>query len=351
MSNANELAAAIKTEAGRLGFSPVGITAAYPAPHFDAFSDWVQAGYHARMNYLSREDTLSKREDPRLILDDCQCMICLALPYLPPKRNADAIPPGRGLISAYARIPDYHNIIQSKLTQLEQFIQQQTEDDVHMVSYVDTGPVLERSFASQAGLGIAGKNTCLLIQGRGSYFFLAEILINLDLPVDEPFTKDLCGSCQRCVEACPTGCILPNRTIDARRCISYLTIENKGSIPNDLKEKIGPWAFGCDLCQMVCPHNQRKTDQATEFIKPILPEHIDLLEIFVIDAETFSTKFGSTALARAKRRGMLRNAALVLGNTKYEPAFPILKNALNKEKDAIIQDACQWAIEKIENNA
>ena len=350
MSDVCKLAAAIKTEAHRLGFDPVGIAPAYPAPHFDAFIDWIEVGYQAGMHYLAREDTLAKRADPRLILKDCQRVICLAYPYQAPENTKNDIPSGKGRISAYARRSDYHDIIQEKLSQLEGFIQDHTEEVLHMKSYVDTGPILERSFASQAGLGIAGKNSCLIIQGRGSYFFLAEILISLALPMDAPFSKDLCGSCRRCIDACPTACILPDRTIDSRRCISYLTIENKGSIPDDCKDKIGSWLFGCDICQMVCPHNTLTVKQRSPIAAPVLPECIDLLEIFTFDEKSFTNQFGQTALTRAKRRGLLRNAAVVLGNQGFEPAFPILNDALKNEEDPAIQDACRWAIDKIENS-
>ena len=302
------------------------------------------------MHYLAREDTLAKRADPRLILEDCQCVICLAFPYPSPQSKILDAPPGQGRISAYAQLPDYHGIIQTRLSQLEKFIQDQTEEKVHMKSYVDTGPILERSYAAQAGLGIAGKNSCLIIQGSGSYYFLAEILINLALPTDAPISKDLCGSCQRCIEACPTGCILPNRTIDARLCISYLTIENKGTIPDTLKEKIGSWLFGCDVCQMVCPHNLPKANQERKSPEPALLEWIKLQTIFTFDEQAFSDHFGKTALSRSKRRGLLRNAAIVLGNQKFIPALPALRDALNEEKDPVIQDACRWAIDKIINS-
>lgn len=349
MSDLSKLAAAIKTEAYRLGFDPVGIAPALPTPHFNAFVDWIEAGHQAGMHYLAREDTLAKRADPRLILEGCQRVICLALPYQPPQRKLGDVPPGQGRISAYATIPDYHDVIQTKLSRLERFIQNNTDEDVRTKSYVDTGPILERSFASQAGLGMTGKNSCLIIQGHGSYFFLSEILINLTLPMDAPFIKDLCGSCRRCIDACPTACILPNRMIDAGRCISYLTIENKGSIPEDLKDKIGSWLFGCDICQMVCPHNTLAANHSGKMTAPMLPERLDLLGLFAYDAQDFADHFGKTALSRAKRRGLLRNAAIVLGNQAYKPAIPILKNALTQEEDPIIRDACRWAIDKIEN--
>jgi epoxyqueuosine reductase len=197
-------------------------------------------------------------------------------------------------------------------------------------------------------LGQTGKNTLLIVPGTGSYFFLAEILTDLPLPVDSPYTRDLCKSCQRCIEACPTGCILPNRTLDARRCISYLTIEHKGIIPDDQKSLIGDWVFGCDICQMVCPHNAWTPEQTYPLGENRLPETLDLLALFEIDEDEFKSLFGGTPLERAKRVGLLRNAALVLGNQQAQAALPTLQTALEEESDEGLLDACRWAIHEIE---
>lgn len=347
MQDLFELRDAIKTEAKRLGFSHIGVTQAQPVPHYEALRQWVDQGYQAHMGYLSRADTLAKRSDPGLILENCQRMICLAMPYTGPQEPINNLPPGKGRVSAYALTADYHNLIQDKLGQLEQWIQSHSPGDVKLKSYVDTGPILERSFASAAGIGIAGKNSCLIIQGQGSYFFLAEILTNLELPVDDPFTRDLCGSCQRCIEACPTHCIQPNHTIDAARCLSYLTIEHKGEIPDDLKGQIGDWLFGCDVCQIACPHNTCTPPMTDPVGEPVLSEAIDLYDLFTYDMAGFTNKFGKTALARSKRHGILRNAAIVLGNQKMKEALPVLKQALDNESDLGIQDACRWAIQAI----
>ena len=347
MLNFKELTIAIKTEAIRLGFNHIGIAPAQPVPHYDAYLNWVQAGRHADMDYLARQDTLEKRRDPDLILEDCQRVICLAMPYARPKSALDDCPPGNGKISAYAITRDYHEIIWDRLNRLEDFIQVHAGEEVRTKSYVDTGPILERSFASSAGLGIAGKNSCLIIKGFGSYFFLAEILINLPLPVDQEFTRDLCGTCQRCIEACPTGCIRDDRTIDAGNCISYLTIENKGDIPDKLKPLVGNWAFGCDVCQTVCPHNAWTPEQNLVMGKPLIPDCLDLIPLFSLDEGEFKSRFQETPLYRTKRHGMLRNAAVVLGNQKYQPALPTLKSALENEEHPALKDACRWAIQQI----
>ena len=351
ISDLHALREKIETEAFSLGFNHIGIAPALPAPHYPDFLAWIKVGHHAEMDYLAREDAVQKRGDPTRILDNCQRVILLAMPYKRPQTPINAENLGKGRLSAYAVTRDYHEIIWEKLAHLETFIQNKTNQLVALKSYVDTGPVLERAYASRAGIGITGKNSCLIIQGTGSYFFLAEILTDLVLPVDAPYTRDLCGSCRRCIEACPTQCILPNHTIDAGRCISYLTIENKGAIPDDLKDQIGSWAFGCDVCQAVCPHNAWTSDQTYPLGEPVLPEWIDLAALFYIDEAAFRNKFGQTPLSRAKRRGILRNAAVVLGNQRHQAALPALKTALAHEKDPVIQDSCRWAINKIEQKS
>ena len=350
MSELLSLKIDIKTEANRLGFSHIGVTSALPVVQFAKYQAWIDEGLNANLVYLSRPDTLAKRGNPQLILENCQSVVCLALPYHRPASSLGENHAGQGRTSAYARTEDYHQIIWDRLDQLETFIHQRAGQEVVLKSYVDTGPILERSFATQAGIGIAGKNTCLIIQGAGSYFFLAEILTNLPLPVDEPYTRDLCGSCQRCIDACPTGCIRPDRTIDAARCISTLTIEHRGIIPDDLKNLIGDWVFGCDTCQIVCPHNSRQTEFPITLGKIQVPEFLDLIEILELDQVQFTARFGQTPLSRAKREGILRNAAIVLGNQRFMPALPTLERCLLKESDPGLVDACQWAIREIENS-
>ncbi|MFA7407541.1 MAG: tRNA epoxyqueuosine(34) reductase QueG [Anaerolineaceae bacterium] len=350
MRRLTELKHTFSTKAHQLGFTHVGITPALPVPHFDAFERWISAGHHADMHYLAREDTLAKRADPSLVLEGCQRVICLAMPYTPPQSSLTAITPGFGRVSAYARTADYHQVIQKKLVELEDLICSHADGAVKIKSYVDTGPVLERTFAIQAGLGMVGKNSNLIIPGTGSYFFLAVMLTDLALPVDSPFTHDLCGTCRRCIEACPTSCILPDRTIDARRCISYLTIENKGVIPDVLKCQIGNWLFGCDICQMVCPHNIRVQNQPNMLGEPVLPEQMNLTDILNWEEEDFKSATQNTALNRPKQRGLVRNAIVVLGNQAQATALPLLKDYLEKEVHPMILDALHWAIDQIERN-
>lgn len=338
----------IKTEAFRLGFNHLGVTNANPVPDYPQFLDWVEMGFHGKMGYLAREDTLQKRGNPELILEGCRRVISLAMPYRPAQQSQSPAPEGFGRLSTYAQTEDYHEQIWQKLDELEAAIREIVGGPVNLKSYVDTGPILERSFAVAAGLGQIGKNTCLIVPGTGSYFFLAEILTDLPLPVDSPYSRDLCKTCQRCIKACPTGCILPDRTLDARRCISYLTIEHKGIIPDDQKEMIRDWVFGCDICQIVCPHNAWTPEQTYPLGEKRLPETLDLLELFTLDETGFTQFFGGTPVERAKRAGLLRNAAIILGNQQMQTALPVLQKALTEEADDGLLDACRWAIHQIE---
>jgi epoxyqueuosine reductase len=211
--------------------------------------------------------------------------------------------------------------------------------------YTDTGPILERDLAQRAGLGWIGKNTCLIHPQHGSYFLLSEILLDLELEPDPPFVSDHCGTCTRCIEACPTDCILPDRTIDATRCISYLTIELKDDIPLELRDKLGDWVFGCDICQQVCPWNRFAGEADPAFDSKTPPR--SLTEELTLTPQAFNQRFKRTPVKRAKRRGYLRNVAVALGNTGDMHALPVLQNVLNDE-EPLIREHAQWAIQQIE---
>lgn len=246
----------IKSEARRQGFQLVGVTTPEPPPHLDVYEGWLGAGHHAGMGWMGTERNRQRRGDPKLILPECQSILVLGMAYPPSlfpidERNR------RGKVASYAWGDDYHDILPERLKAIIPFIEQQVGHSIQNRWYTDTGPILERELAQRAGLGWIGKNTCLIHPKAGSYFLLAEIFLDLGLAPDKPINSDHCGSCTRCIEACPTGCILPNRTIDANRCISYLTIEEKGLIPLNLRPQIGNWIFGCDVCQQVCPWNLR----------------------------------------------------------------------------------------------
>jgi epoxyqueuosine reductase len=232
------------------------------------------------------------------------------------------------------------------MKELVRFIEEQAGTPIKSRWYTDTGPILERDLAQRAGLGWIGKNTCLINPKTGSYFFLSEIFLDLALEPDPPFITDHCGTCTRCISACPTGCILPDRTLDATRCISYLTIELKDDIPLEMREKIGNWVFGCDVCQMVCPWNRFAPEGDSAFDEKLpSPSPEDL----TLTPKAFNGRFKRTPLTRAKRRGYLRNVVVALGNNGEMHVLPVLQNALNDE-EPMIREHAQWAIEQIDRH-
>ncbi len=300
------------------------------------------------MEYLATERSRSRRADPRQVLPECKSILVLATPYTPPFPFMGERLGERGQIAAYARSKDYHDVLPDRMKELVEFIEGQVGGPVRSRWYTDTGPLLERDLAQRAGLGWIGKNTCLIHPHHGSYFLLSEILLDLSLEPDPPFTTDHCGTCTRCIEACPTDCILPDRTIDARRCISYLTIELKDDIPEELREKMGSWVFGCDICQQVCPWNRFAEEGDPEFGKesPALP----LTDELLISKQEFNQRFKGSPVKRAKRRGYLRNVAVALGNAGSMQALPVLQNALNNE-EPMVQEHAKWAIKEIGKRA
>ena len=331
----------IKDEAKKQGFILAGITSPEAPPHISTYKNWLDAGRHASMDYLAREDAQEKRANPKLILPEVQSMLVLAFPYAPhpsPPSQAGEGESPKGKIAAYALMDDYHLFLKEKLQAIVNCIETEIGHPVPNRWYTDTGPILERDLAQRAGLGWIGKNTCLINPKVGSYFFLAEILLGIELPVDDPFTSDHCGTCTRCIDACPTQAILPNRTLDANLCISYLTIENKGEIPEELRPQLGEWIFGCDICQEVCPWNKK-------LIKP-QPSQVDLITELTLTPQEFNSKFKDNPVKRAKRRGYLRNIAVALGNAGDEKAIPALEKALD-DIEPLVRDHAQWALDRI----
>jgi epoxyqueuosine reductase len=345
MQSSANLKENIKAKSLQLGFVLAGVTTPDPPPHFSTFEKWLTQGRHGAMDYLATERSRTRRADPRQILPGCQSILVLATSYDPPLPLGEE-PGERGQIAAYARNEDYHDVLPARMKELVQFIEEQVGSPVQNRWYTDTGPLLERDLAQRAGIGWIGKNTCLIHPRQGSYFLLSEILLDLPLEPDTPFTTDHCGTCTRCIEACPTDCILPDRTLDARRCISYLTIELKDDIPEELRGKLGSWVFGCDICQQVCPWNRFAEEGDPAFGKenPLLP----LAEELFISKQEFNQRFKTSPVKRAKRRGYLRNVAVALGNTGDIHALPVLQNALNDD-EPMVREHAQWAIEEISN--
>ncbi len=302
------------------------------------------------MKYLETERSLTRRKNPKEILPECKSILVLAIPYAPVSSagqvGGDFTNQHNLQVASYALSDDYHDILPQKLQAIVEFIEEQLGEKIPNRYYTDTGPILERELAQRAGLGWIGKNSMLINPQAGSTFFLAEILLGIELEPDEKFSTDHCGTCSRCITACPTNCILPNRTVDANRCISYLTIELKKEIPENLRNQIGDWIFGCDICQQVCPWNRfaQPADTAFETKIPLPVLTSDL----VLTSVEFNQRFKKSPIKRTKRRGYLRNLAVAVGNKKNKKDIPILQQALQDDEE-LIRTHAQWAIEKINN--
>lgn len=348
--NSGQLALALKEKACQLGFVLAGITLPYPSDRFQIYKNWIDAGMHAGMAYLADERALERRADPLLILPECRSILVLGVPYFNPTKNRITENMAEsGRIAAYAWGDDYHLVLPERLQALVHFLEEQVGHPVINRWYTDTGPLMERDLAVRAGLGWIGKNSCLINPHHGSYFLLAEILLELELESDTPYLTDHCGNCQRCILACPTQCILPNRTLDAGRCISYLTIENKAGIPEAFSSGTNNWIFGCDICQMVCPWNMRfaHTHGDPSFAPRDGLPHPMLIEEIKLTAEEFNRKFKNSPLKRAKRRGYLRNVANALGNSGRKEYLPVLRS-VTFEDEPLVQEAVAQAINRLE---
>lgn len=291
------------------------------------------------MGYLSNDSARTKRAVPLLIFPSARSLLLVGLPYAKPQTSAGN---GEGRVAAYAWGADYHDVIPVLLEQVLSAFFAKAQYRI----YTDTGPILERDFAMQAGLGWIGKNTCLIHPRLGSYFLLGTVFLEAELEPDQPFPSDHCGTCRRCIEACPTGCILPDRTIDANRCISYLTIENKGPIPAELRSQMGQWIFGCDICQTVCPWNSRPPSAPAAELGAAPPE-IHLIDELSLSAQEFNCKFRGTPLTRARRRGYLRNVCVALGNRAEPAAIPALAQTLANDPEPLVRGHAAWALGQI----
>lgn len=344
----------VKDKARNLGFALVGVTTPEPPPHLDVYQRWLGQGRQGVMGYLARPDAVARRSDPRAILPECQSILVLGIPYGNPESQTHPVSAGpQGRVAAYAWGDDYHEVLKPRLRALAEFIEEAAGQPVPNRWYTDTGPILERELAQRAGLGWIGKNTMLINPDHGSYYLLAEILLGIELETDEAITTDYCGTCTRCIEACPTDCILPDRTLDASRCISYLTIELKDDIPEELRPQMGEWVFGCDVCQVVCPWNERfAADEGEPLFGPRtgLP-WVDLGQELPLSQEEFSRKFKGSPVKRAKRRGYLRNVAVALGNAGEAGSLPALADCLLHEEEPLVRRHAAWAVGQIGGEA
>lgn len=346
------LATRIKEKAHALGFELAGIAPATAPDHLDRLREWLADGFAGEMQYMHRQ--AEARHDPGAILPGVRNVVMVGMNYGDTHGQAGGAgasqrtAPLQGKVARYAQGADYHDVLRQRLNQLLDWIQTQVPG-CRGRSVVDTAPLLERDFARRAGLGWFGKNTMLLNKRLGSYFFLGALLLDLELPPDPPHQTSHCGSCTACLDACPTGAFPEPGRLDARRCISYLTIELKGPVPEPLREQLGDWLFGCDVCQEVCPWNRKAPATAEPAFRARADlEGVDLMELLGLSVTEFRQRFRGTALTRPRRRGLLRNAALVLGNQGDPRALPALRKALH-DPEPLIREAAQWAIERITN--
>lgn len=340
----------IQAHANELGFELVGVTPAGHSETIARYREWIENGYAGKMHYLEKH--LSLKTDVRQLLAEAKSVISLAMNYYtldPPKALAQD--PGRGQISRYAWGDDYHELIRERLLELVTFIKQTAESELKTRVCVDTAPIIEREYAQKAGIGWIGKNTNLIHWRSGSWYFLAEVLVNIVLESDTPELRGSCGTCTRCIEACPTDAIVEPNLLDSRLCISYLTIELKESIPKALRPEIGNWIFGCDICQEVCPWNSKAVSTTEPGFQPrdgnFAPK---LLSLVGMTQEEFSRRFKGSPIKRAKRRGFLRNVLVAIGNWGTQRAVPALKDAL-ADDEPLVRSHAAWALGRIGGDA
>jgi epoxyqueuosine reductase len=338
------LAARAKALAREEGFDLVGVARADAPPDLAFFAEWVARGHAGEMKYLTSQ--VAKRSDLRVAFPWARSVVCVGLQYDTPHPYSTAAPPDRGWISRYAWGDDYHDVTKAVLDRVVGRLRAEAGPFEARV-YVDTGPIAEKAWAAAAGLASWGKNGCLLHPEHGSWFFLGEIVTDLDLPADAP-RPDLCGSCTACLEACPTGALVAPYVLDATRCISYLTIEVKGAIPEERREGVGRHVFGCDVCQDVCPWNRRRRHRGGPAFEPrpgaAAP---DLAGLAALDDDAFRRRFRGSPVRRAKRRGLLRNVALALGNGGDADRRPILER-LASDADPVVREHAAWARRRLD---
>ena len=341
-TTAMELSRLARAHAFALGFDLVGITELGPAETAAAFEEWIDAGLAGTMSYLERGAV--KRRDTRLPLPGTTHAVVVALDYGGKEPS--------GPVARYARGDDYHDVMDEKLRALHARLERDAGRTIAGKPYVDTGPILERDLARRAGLGWFGKNTNLLNPRLGSFFFIGALVLDVALVPDAPFGGDRCGSCTRCIDACPTDAIVAPRRLDATRCISYLTIELKGDIPVELRERIGELVYGCDICQEVCPWNVKFAHELKE--RAFAPREVLAgkdartlaRELLAVTQDEFSASFKNSPMKRAKLRGLKRNAVVVLGNVGTTDDVKALTRALN-DPEPLVREHAAWALRRL----
>jgi epoxyqueuosine reductase len=346
LPDAAELTRLAKAHAFALGFDLAGVAALGPAESAPVFEEWLRAGHAGTMDYLARG--AEKRRDTRRPLPGTTHALVVALDYGGGEPS--------GPVARYARGDDYHDVMEAKLRELHRRLERDAGRTILGKPYVDTGPILERDLARRAGLGWFGKNTNLLNPRLGSFFFLGALVLDVELAPDAPFEADRCGTCTRCIDACPTEAIVAPRQLDATRCISYLTIELKGEIPLELRERIGSLIYGCDICQEVCPYNHKFAREQSEpsfaARAAISGKDASTLarELLAMSQPEFSSAFAGSPMKRAKLRGLKRNAVVALGNAGDPSALASLSAALSDE-EPLVRAHAAWALGQIGSEA
>jgi epoxyqueuosine reductase len=361
---ATGLEARLREQAEEVGFALFGIASADATEHMDFYRGWLGEGRHGEMAWLAREDSVRRRADLTTTLADVRSIVVVAHEYHQPDSPDVLADPATAVVAQYARGDDYHDVVKKKLLGLLAWLRAAAPEAVEGRAYVDTGPILERDLARRAGLGWFGKNTMLISPGKGSYFFLGLLLLDVPLTPTGAFEDDRCGTCSACLDACPTGALLGRDdsgapVIDARRCISYLTIELRSPIPRELRAGIGNRVFGCDICQEVCPWNARFAEPASEdayrpregLELPGLTELAD--ELLGMDDEGFRERFRKSPLRRTKREGLLRNVCVALGNLLAVSDGPgassivsLLERAL-RDPHPLVRGHAAWALGRV----
>ncbi len=344
---AAELAQWLRSAAREAGFHLFGIAPAVTPAGYPQLVDWIEAGYHADMEYIPRR--LAAYEHPDRVMGGVRSLVVLGFPYrTAPHAKSQAL---HGRVARYAwGTADYHDLIHLRLKHIQRSLRE-AHPEISVRGVVDSAPLMEREFARLAGLGWSGKNSLTINKHEGSYFFLACLLLSVELPSSQPHATDHCGTCTRCLTACPTDAFVAPGVLDSRRCISYLTIEHRDPIPLELRGQMQDWLFGCDVCQDVCPWNTRGDQQRSSASEPALQPSanahpVDLLELFQLDDDAFRHRFRKTPLWRTRRRGILRNAAIVLGNQRDRRAVAALERGLH-DCEPIVRGASAWALGQI----
>jgi epoxyqueuosine reductase len=337
--------ARLKARASALGFDAVGVAALAPLEARERYEAWLVAGRHGGMDWLASAKHRARRDDPGRLVEGIRSVLCVALCHPPgndPERDARL-----GRIARYAAGEDYHRVMAEKLGELERWIRTELFPGSGSLWYSDTGAILERGWAERAGLGWIGKHSGMISPERGSYFLLGEVLMDRDLEPDPPLGREHCGSCVRCLDACPTHAIVAPYQVDARLCISYLTIEHRGAIPRELRPAIGEWIFGCDLCQEACPWNRFAPPAREARLQARELEGWSLEGFLALDEAAFRSLFATSPIRRADREGFLRNVCVALGNRADAGTVPALAHTLDRDPSPLVRAHAAWALGRI----